>query len=349
MNDTSLNQVPAGRDERQQSQGALRQEDMQSQSEAKSSQPSIGAQLVAQREARGWTIEQVASQLNLAVRQVQALEQDNFDALPGLASVRGFIRAYAKLLKMDATPLVATLAAEVVPPAIEPLHSRRPLTAPFSDVKHLPSNGAKTPMSMSVVLALGALVVAVGAFAAYRFGWIQLPTLQQASTDNAVASSSGSASATVPAPEAANTTPVETKDAASATVDATQGNQAVAPVAQSAANAPAAAAGVTPSPAPVQVQTSAEKSAVPNGKDALVLKMREASWIEIRRVGEAKPGTSNVLLSRLERAGTTETYEVTEPVVVTIGNAGGVDATLRGEPIDLKPNAKSNVARLNLK
>src|ERR1700736_2109394 len=69
-------------------------------------QPAPGAQLAAQRQALNWSIEQVANQLNLAPRQIQAIEADNYAALPGMASVRGFIRAYAKLLKIDAAPLL---------------------------------------------------------------------------------------------------------------------------------------------------------------------------------------------------------------------------------------------------
>ncbi len=57
-----------------------------------------------ERESKEWTIAYVASQLNLAPRQIHALETDNYAALPGLVSVRGFIRSYAKLLKIDAKP-----------------------------------------------------------------------------------------------------------------------------------------------------------------------------------------------------------------------------------------------------
>ena len=66
-----------------------------------------GAQLALQRQARGWSIEEVATQLNLAARQIQAIEADNYAALPGMASVRGFIRGYAKILKVDPSPLLA--------------------------------------------------------------------------------------------------------------------------------------------------------------------------------------------------------------------------------------------------
>src|SRR3569832_843273 len=74
--------------------------------------PRPGSQLAARREELGMTIEQAANQLNLAPRQVYAIESDNFAALPGKASIRGFIRAYAKLLKIDAAPLLTTKTNE---------------------------------------------------------------------------------------------------------------------------------------------------------------------------------------------------------------------------------------------
>src|SRR3954451_3829508 len=72
-----------------------------------------GIQLRERRQALGWTVEHVANQLNLAPRQIEAIETDNYAALPGIASIRGFIRAYAKLLKVDASPLIAMIAGEV--------------------------------------------------------------------------------------------------------------------------------------------------------------------------------------------------------------------------------------------
>ena len=79
---------------------------------------SAGAQLKAQREALGWPVEQVADQLKLAPRQVVALEEGDVAALPNLAVVRGFVRAYAKVVRLDAAPLVAMI--EVHPPT--PVH-----------------------------------------------------------------------------------------------------------------------------------------------------------------------------------------------------------------------------------
>jgi cytoskeleton protein RodZ len=324
-----MNQAtPDGGEQRQEQKETLQPE----QQKPQTSQPSIGAQLAAQRDARGWTVEQVASQLNLAPRQIQALEQDNFNALPGMAIARGFIRAYAKLLKMDAAPLIASLAAETASQPIEPLHSRRPLTVPFSDAKRLSANGPRTAVSKSIFAVFGVAIVAAAAFAAYQLGWLQLPASLHTTASNVT-------SEAVPASVPATVTAVpESKEVTNASTNAAQGSEP---------NATAPAASVASLQAAAPEAAPAAQSAA--GKNTLVLKMREESWVEIRRAGEAAPGGSNILLSRLERAGTAETFEVTEPVVVTIGNASGVEATLRGEPLDLKPNAKSNVARLNLK
>lgn len=70
---------------------------------------SPGAKLSAARNTMGWTIEQVASQLKLATRQVIAIEADDYASLSEPAIARGFIRAYAKLVKLDADELVALL------------------------------------------------------------------------------------------------------------------------------------------------------------------------------------------------------------------------------------------------
>lgn len=49
----------------------------------------------------------VARELSMAERQVIALESDDYKALPEPAFIKGYFRAYARLLGTDATPLIA--------------------------------------------------------------------------------------------------------------------------------------------------------------------------------------------------------------------------------------------------
>lgn len=112
-----------------------------------------GRTLAAQREAMGWTVEQVADQLKLAVRQVVALEAGDYAALPGPAVVRGFVRAYAKIVKLDAAPLVALIALDTPGPTdATGTTVRRDKPASFSEVR-FPSHGkrAALPIGKSVV------------------------------------------------------------------------------------------------------------------------------------------------------------------------------------------------------
>lgn len=62
---------------------------------------SPGALLGAARRAQNLSVEDAARQLRLSVQQVQALEADAHDQLPAPVFVRGFIRNYARLLRID--------------------------------------------------------------------------------------------------------------------------------------------------------------------------------------------------------------------------------------------------------
>lgn len=68
-----------------------------------------GQQLQAARLAAGLTVTDVAQALKFSPRQVEMLEKDAYDALPGTTIVRGFVRSYAKLLRLDATVLLTLL------------------------------------------------------------------------------------------------------------------------------------------------------------------------------------------------------------------------------------------------
>ncbi len=65
-----------------------------------------GETLRKAREGRGWSIAEVAGQLNLTPQRLGQIEQGAFDKLPGHTFARGYVRAYAKLLEVDQNRLV---------------------------------------------------------------------------------------------------------------------------------------------------------------------------------------------------------------------------------------------------
>ena len=77
-------------------------------------------ELVAAREARGLSADDICLQLKLAPRQLLALEAGDWAALPGLAFIRAVLRAYGRLLQLDVSPLVDTLPSTVAPADLRP-------------------------------------------------------------------------------------------------------------------------------------------------------------------------------------------------------------------------------------
>jgi cytoskeleton protein RodZ len=67
-----------------------------------------GAHLAAVRLQKGYSPEYVAGKLHLRVRIIELLEADNYHSLPEPVFIKGYLRAYAKLLDVAVDPLIET-------------------------------------------------------------------------------------------------------------------------------------------------------------------------------------------------------------------------------------------------
>lgn len=65
-----------------------------------------GMQLAQAREAKGYSQEYVAGKLHLRVRIIELLEDDDYEQMPEPVFIKGYIRAYAKLLAVPGEPLL---------------------------------------------------------------------------------------------------------------------------------------------------------------------------------------------------------------------------------------------------
>ncbi|WP_308925293.1 helix-turn-helix domain-containing protein [Janthinobacterium sp. J1-1] len=302
---------------------------------------SAGAQLKAQREALGWPVEQVAEQLKLAPRQVVALEEGDVAALPNLAVVRGFVRAYAKVVRLDAAPLVAMIA--VHPPT--PVHehqaapARRDISATFSESR-FPSMTQRSSHS-GVWIAGAVAVVAAAAFGAYKMGYVP-ETLFAHGDKEAVHTGVTAPVETTLIKPGQDLSPVQTPSVPLISVPPPAGagtSTSTDTPAPAPASTLAAAPATVPAPA---AETPAAAPAVASA-NALVLKVEQDSWVEIRRPG------STPLISRLVKAGSTETFDITGPAVLVVGKPDVVQATLRGARLDLPTISGGTIARVNIK
>lgn len=98
-----------------------------------------GHELGAARERAGVSLEEMAATLHLPADQVRALEADDYSRLPPPAYIRGYLRAYAREVGMDADQVVADYDAVcseaedpelVIHPGVpDPVASRGPVLA----------------------------------------------------------------------------------------------------------------------------------------------------------------------------------------------------------------------------
>lgn len=334
-----------------------------------------GAILARERAAQGLSVDQVADQLKLAPRQIVALEKDDLASLPGMAVVRGFVRAYAKHLKLDPAPLVAMIAVESG--LGENSAMRRDIATPFSETR-MPSMSRRSMTPLWVggsALMLGIIVVL--AYMQLTGKWpASLNNLSK--VENSAGTHSASASASVDAVSDAIPA-VPASATATTSSDATSPNAGVvtsvlpSPVIASAPSAPMNDA-ITTTPngrnlvtAPNTVPSSvgainpnsptlsatnpsvavnagspSNVVAAPVGNNTLVLRLKQDSWVEVKR------SNGQVMVARLLKAGSAETIDMSSPVVLVVGNVNAVEANLRGTNLNLK-SGTGNTARLNLK
>jgi cytoskeleton protein RodZ len=279
---------------------------------------SAGTLLKEAREAAGFSIDDVSHLLKLAPRQVHALEQQNFDALPPRTFVRGFIRNYARLLDINADAVLEALPPET-PQALSPAASS--VKTPTHAMPVLSPYGEKTIQPQSWKWLLAVMVLAV--IAAVFFFWPQITTLfperpvAQAAHDDAM--------------------PVIIEEFAPPFISQESESgftftPIITPLSETSAD-PVASPAASPTESP----------AVTEHEEAeLVLRFTGDSWVEVRDKHD------RILYSAIAREGNERTLLGAPPFSLVFGNSNAATVTLRGEPVDLSDRSKQGVARLVL-
>lgn len=293
---------------------------------------SVGETLRRQRESLGLSVAEVANSLKLNVRQVDALESGRFELLPGAAFTRGFLRNYARLLKLDPAPLLASVQSAVATDAVE----LSPVSNAQGDMPKVGRGRFRRSVlpGMLAALALFGLVVA---------GWYydnQRKQTADALIAEAQAPEPVAAPTPAPAAEPADAPPgvaAPTAEAASSGGTVPPGTTSSVPDLAPAQVAPTVSA--TPGPLAAPEDSTAKAVAV-GGKDKLVFDFSQDAWVEVKEKG------GKVLFSKLGKAGSKEIVEAAPPLAVTIGNARSVKLERNGQAVDLGLGSKSTVARL---
>lgn len=320
-----------------------------------------GEALRAARESRGWSVAEVATQLNLTPMRLSQLEAGEFEKLPGNTFSRGYIRAYAKLLGLEQAPLVADF------------DQFTGSNATGSSVHALGRIEEPTRYSQSILrLVSFLLLLGVGGACFYWWqdqGW-QLDDLKNVGLghvevdgadgstqihpldepeDQAVAEAQ-SQGTDLPLPgvpaEQAEEAPSETPPATATELleqnppagQAAPAEQApAAPGESTAPVAPAAPAAQAPAAAAAQ-----PLAPVAAGEGLVSMKFTADCWIQVT------DANGKVVASGLKRGGDSLDVRGQAPMELRLGFARGAQVTYNGAAVDVTPHISGETARLKL-
>jgi len=294
-----------------------------------------GALLRDAREAAGLHIAALAVALKVPVAKLEALEADNFSALPDMVFVRALASSVCRTLKIDPQAVLALL-----PQGEGPRLSAGDvgLNAP---VKGFAGRSSAAPFkgagSRSFVWAVGLLLIGAALM-------MFLPRGLDADL-----------SALLKQPETTTKIPMPTGNVAqeiSVAVGAEQRVPSAAPAAAVGVGVELPAgesikpAGIASHPIVLpSVEASAPSSApaadAPSG--VLAFKARSESWIQVRDAAGALVLQRNLAPNELV------SVSGVLPLAVVIGRADATEVFVRGKPYDIGPVSRENVARFEVK
>lgn len=313
--------------------------------------------LAAAREGRGMSQVDISQRIKLQVRQVNALEQGQWDALPGKSFVRGALRSYGKLLDADVTPLLESIGGFAEPAQV---HGMRSLDASISKSsgRGFNSGGRGSPIFWVIAGLIGvvALVLYFGSDhdASRIRSWFPSgdapsgtpvdPAPAPASAPLPLPSSSPTPSPDMaPLPTAAadpSTLPSPSASPSAATDAAGSGasDGTVSTAASSASSMASSAGGGTVAP----VQSAAAPPA--DAKGLIRFSAADDSWVEVRQADGL------ALHNGLVKAGSSVELKGKPPYRLVLGNASRLEVVYEGKVRDLAPHTRANnIARLQLK
>jgi cytoskeletal protein RodZ len=84
----------------------VEQRQVQQRQKERQKAPSFGEILQRERRLRGIAMREISDATKISIRHLEALERNDFDALPGGAFNKGFLRAYASFIGLDPEEMV---------------------------------------------------------------------------------------------------------------------------------------------------------------------------------------------------------------------------------------------------
>lgn len=275
-----------------------------------------GALLRAARQAQGLHIAALAASIKVSPAKLEALEAGRSHELPDHTFARALALTVCRVLKIDATPVLALMPG--APSTGLGLGLGRVdggLNTPFRDRPGRADPAGWVPWRHPVLWLVAGLLVAAAAF-------VLVPNMPVA-VDRHAPVADGAAQPVMPPSGAAIVLP--------------GADSAVLLPGDAASAVPGAPAAATAAPAAPTASSAGAAS-----PDGLALRAVEASWVQV------VDGSGKTLLARLVPAGETVVLTATPPLRLRIGNVRGTEINYRGQPVNLAATARDNIASITL-
>jgi cytoskeleton protein RodZ len=255
---------------------------------------------------RGVSLDEIAESTKIGTRLLKALEDEQFDLLPGGIFNKGFVRAYAKYLGMDEDQAVADYlqAAGSEEPDVQLIAHQ----GEWSDNKY--AEPATTRRGFPFVPVLVLVVVVAAGFGGWRIYQQHVQEREAAKAEREALQTSGSTESAQPAVPSADqgSSPQSTSE----TVNA-----------QPSSSAPQASSGLVANSTPTSVAASGFEVEV---------KTTGRAWVSLKADGK-------ILVSGVLAADQVRTLHADKEIVIWTGNAGATQVSFDGKAVPMQGGA----------
>ena len=302
----------------------------------------IGTTLRNAREAAGFSIADVADRMRLGRQHIENLEAERFDLFPVSVFLRGYLTSYARLLGIDAEPLLEAYDRRGFGPP--QLHSQTTAQAT--------PRGSEFTVTITTLIVIAVLIVLSALW--WRDQWTEnggLPTPGAATEQPDGLPDEGSFSpgseGDLGEPAGASTVPELTVSPGTEPAAGDGDPGAAAPAQSAPATGADSGESATPGqgsesgeaaePAPGPAETAAsipagDAQATAAGAPAsIVIRVREDSWLMIRDAEQ------RLVYRDIAATGAVLELSAVPPIRIVAGYAQGIDVEYNGEPFDLSP------------
>lgn len=286
----------------------------------------FGEGLRREREMRNISLDEIAATTKIGTRLLRALEEEQFDLLPGGIFNKGYVRAYAKYVGIDEEKAIAgylQAAQEAVPGG----HAVADQNASSRFDRFSPeeaSAGRRSPLPVVPILIALVLVAGIaGGWRVYREH--QLDRQHQAAI---AGPRDATLRASTPSPPPASMSTAEKSPSPQTGLDTT--TQAGTDVATSAKPVEERANTQLPATAPTGLATGTNNVANPAGATSfeLTVRPRNRAWVSIKSDGK-------FVVRGIIQPPDVKTVRATDQVVFWTGNAGAVEVSFNGKSVPL--------------